>query len=1418
MRNLTKIFVAVAALFVGFACTTDVTDDLGVQTGNGAGQTTVTLSLEESRTALGAEVNHLYPVTWSADDAISINGVKSSSIAVSSNAAVATFTFNASLSYPYCVAYPAATEGKVVFADQQSYAEGTFANGAAVMYGYAESTGALSLKHLTGVLKIGVTGDKTLAYAQISTADRAPIAGEFAVDYAKGEVEATAASKEFVNYSFGAGLALSATPQYLHIAVPAGVYHELYVTLYDTEGGVMYATVKANDEKPLTAGKVRAFSNPIAYSATESVYVIRDKASLKAFAAEAATLEKNVLFVADVDMTGEEWTPIEGYKKNVLGNGCAVKGLNAPLFGTINGSIKGLHLQDVTLVTNDAPIVGALACHVAATDEVSPVVEHCSVSGTLTVDNKTLTSETAQNYQILLYGGLVGWAQGVTFDHCVNNVAINVVQTMDPATATDQLLHLGGIVARMGIYTNTQSNEVVYSSILNATNNGAIYVNDEVQPAGKGLVTPHYAGIVGLADDANKAPAKFENCVNNAPITVKNLNAYTPKTAMVAGIIGYGTGMDMINCENTKNAKITIDGGGTDLYVAGLSSYMYYSKHENLTNSADIVIENADFSSNIIVGGVLGSPSISDSNGAHFFTGENLVNNGAVIVKNTSAATTRIGGLIGRSSQGDVSNSVNNGEVYYLPNSGDKSTNISMGGFSAEGNGDSDAGTILRCVNNGNVTLDITGSNKITVTRLAALSGYCHHLIDGCTNYCTLLVTGSGTFTTNNSLVDATTDSHYNYGSMAGYKAAATGGIRNSVNYGDVIFEATIASASGVSPAIQVGGLAGRTHQPITANSNNYGRVIVRGDTSTSSTATLCIGGTVGLTQGETKDGHANAGNIYVSGKHNKMYLGGCAGLNSTNKNSDGKFTSLALIKNATNSGHIFVGFDYNATTKKEEVVATTFTDCPIIGGVIGNSDKYSTDLTNSGNIRMNANVAIASASISTYIGGCVGLAYTANLGGVCKNLSNSGDISFEGGSYTTGDVALNIGGCVGYQYGNSHTNDSFYNSGNITYNTTTTSAGALRMGGVGAYLQCTATNLTNDGKISLIGKTGTSAYIGGIVCQPNGYDRPGLVNNGDIYVDATIAKDCFIGGLCYELKSGNKKLWRDCVNNGDITVTKNSLIKGNLAIGGIIAKASTTGENKIFQNCVNNGSITDNSKTTGTHSLGGLIGYLSNGVGLIVKDSFINNGTITYAGTTDGADGIYVGGVLGYGYTFSYDTTTWTGNVINNGNIIASGTSIGGQYNVAGIMASAVGSLGENVNLYSFGDITVTGGGTEKNGTEGIESIGGIFGKNPSYAIYNANVFCNIKAIGANYVGMVQGYARTADACAFNSNIGGTICKEVKFNGDTFQDEEFVVTIDESNFMDYIYGTTTDWTGVTNYDGCSFLTVKPEVPTTPAQ
>ena len=222
MKNLTRLFVAVAVLFAGFACTTDATEDLGIQL-NGVGQTTLTISLEESRTQLGEAVNGLYPVAWCANDAISVNGVKSTSIAISDNASVATFAFDGVLNYPYAVAYPAANEGKVIFADQQSYTEGTFTDGAAVMYGYAEAEGGMVLKHLTGVLKIGVTGDKTLAYAQVSNVNRAPIAGEFELNFAEGEVTPTTSAKEVISYSFGDGVQLSSEPTYIHATVPAGV-------------------------------------------------------------------------------------------------------------------------------------------------------------------------------------------------------------------------------------------------------------------------------------------------------------------------------------------------------------------------------------------------------------------------------------------------------------------------------------------------------------------------------------------------------------------------------------------------------------------------------------------------------------------------------------------------------------------------------------------------------------------------------------------------------------------------------------------------------------------------------------------------------------------------------------------------------------------------------------------------------------------------------------------------------------------------------------------------------------------------------------------------------------------------------------------------------------------------------------------
>ena len=469
MKNLMKIFMAVVAGMFAFACVTDATEDLGVQVGNGTDGATIelSLSLEESRTQLGEKVDGLYPVYWSAGDKISVNGVESGEAKINqSNPASATFAVEVSDATTYAVAYPAAPAGKVLFAEKQSHvaAGNTFASGVSTMYGYSEDVNNIQLNHLTGVLKIGIKGEAVLSKAQISTVDRAPIAGAFDIDFETGEVAATAASKEVIEYSFGEGLQLTADVQYIHVAVPAGKYEELYITLYEkgNSGNIMYATVKAGESKPLVAGNVREFSNNIIYVPNAKLFVIDSVEQLVAFKAAVEAeggLDMDAIFTEDIDMTGVEWTPIEGYSKTVLGNGYAIKGLTAPLFGTTSASIKGLHIKDVNLSTNNIQDFGALACKVQGAEGVTPKIENCSVSGTITVNNPELTASGSINA-----AGVVGRLMGGDIDSCVNNANITTVQ---PNGGTNEV-HIGGVVAIMDLEGST------FSNMYNCVNNGTI--------------------------------------------------------------------------------------------------------------------------------------------------------------------------------------------------------------------------------------------------------------------------------------------------------------------------------------------------------------------------------------------------------------------------------------------------------------------------------------------------------------------------------------------------------------------------------------------------------------------------------------------------------------------------------------------------------------------------------------------------------------------------------------------------------------------------------------------------------------------------------------------------------------------------------------------------------------------------------
>jgi hypothetical protein len=282
MRTLTKFFVAVTLLFAGVACTTDATEDLGV---NVLGPKTLTISLEESRTQLGEKVDGVYPLYWSVGDKISVNGVESEELTEGGNAS-ATFTLGGTINYPYSVVYPASSANQVTFLAEQTYTPGTFCAGAAPMYGYAASSkDVIQMTNLVGALRLEISGEVTLASLTIE-AESGNLAGTYTVDCTTGAltlVEGSASNK--VSLSFGEGLALSATATPIYVAVPAGEYGEFEVVL-NTATDKMTAKFDSNGERAIKAGVVREFKEftYLANSVTTDIFEIYDEASLRQFA------------------------------------------------------------------------------------------------------------------------------------------------------------------------------------------------------------------------------------------------------------------------------------------------------------------------------------------------------------------------------------------------------------------------------------------------------------------------------------------------------------------------------------------------------------------------------------------------------------------------------------------------------------------------------------------------------------------------------------------------------------------------------------------------------------------------------------------------------------------------------------------------------------------------------------------------------------------------------------------------------------------------------------------------------------------------------------------------------------------------------------------------------------------------------
>ena len=1069
MKTYVKFFVSVCVALFAFACATDPTEDLGAKVGT-ENQTTLTLSLEESRTHINGQVGEEYPLYWSENDKISVNGVESEPLS-KEQAGKSAATFIVSGNHTtYNIAYPAAAADQVIFAKTQVHVGNTsFGSNVSTLYGVGSKEEGVTLHHLTGILKFGVTGSATLSHAQISTIDRTPIAGAFDIDFATGNVTPSKEAVSTINYSFGEeGVQLSSTATMLHIAVPAGVYTELYVTLYDKAGGVKHATVKANDERPLEAGVIRTFSN-IAYTPTTHLHVVKDVASLKAL----PSVTTDAVVVCDIDLSNEDWTPLEGYAHTLNGNGYAIKGLKAPLFGTTTASIKGLHLEGVNITTTN-PIAGALACQFQGAK-----LSNCSASGKITADLTGATTYVA-------IGGMVGVAGYVAADgtkddtkksemleNLVNNVNVEVDGNISTNEST--AVYVGGCVG----FTCTSSAD-------NLLNKGAITVKSTFKT---GVAANYFAGTLGYLSPG--AGAVISNIANTGAVTVGGTYAKKVQVGGCSGHFGFASHDTVLNGVSNSGA-VTISENtsvGSEFDVAGIAGVCAIKNTDNATtiNTGAIEIKKGSTSGgSLYVGGCCGwtdkvmthlsnSGTLTISDGPYKdsriggvfgltkTTTNNLSNSGKLVLDGFSAGESFIGGCVGYESTQKTLDGLNNSGAIEL-----KGVNITaitvVGGCLGSFNNEY-GGTIKNSTNKGSIYVDNESTFGVQL------------LMAGCIGRLNKGNSGNMLNLTNDAPITAepkSTTTHLYVAGVGSYIEASNGhsGLTNTAN-GVITVKKTQ-----VGGALEVAGVIAQV-QDSTIELLNNGDIEVEG---VSVKTNAIIAGVIAHPNNYARNDHENNGDVSVDvAATGYLCVGGVEGGSGNNVKTRFVNTGDINISSTTTVGsYMRVG--------------------GLTGYLTGTTQLASNDkggCYNTGNVTFSGTAGNGDDGDTFYMGGAVGY-ITDKTTGLVGSIESSGNVVFNGTH--TGTAIAAIGGVFGINLGNISGMTSIVFSGENLECTGTSPDATTYIGGIVAHT------------VSPV--TGAKAFCNISAYSPDykEYTNVGIVM-GTPYDSATKATNCHIGG-----------------------------------------------------------------------------------------------------------------------------------------------------------------------------------------------------------------------------------------------------------------------------------------------------------------
>lgn len=216
---------------------------------------TATIENPATKTAL-EEDGGSYNVAWRSGDRITIvDGSSTPNVGVyttDSNTTSADFTFESgtgAATAPYKAWYPESiyNNGAPALPATQEYAEGNI--GGSPMFA-SSSTTSLSFKNLAGIICLNLsTGMSNISVASISLSAAQPLSGPItnvASLSSETPVAATVSGSAGVTLDCGTGVAIDGTPKPFFIAVPAGSYTSLSITVTATTGAYQTFTLKSD--------------------------------------------------------------------------------------------------------------------------------------------------------------------------------------------------------------------------------------------------------------------------------------------------------------------------------------------------------------------------------------------------------------------------------------------------------------------------------------------------------------------------------------------------------------------------------------------------------------------------------------------------------------------------------------------------------------------------------------------------------------------------------------------------------------------------------------------------------------------------------------------------------------------------------------------------------------------------------------------------------------------------------------------------------------------------------------------------------------------------------------------------------------------------------------------------------------------